>query len=118
MPTATTTAFTVLGWAHWGGLALILIGYLMSLAQRVIHPVMVWGARLQLLLGLAMIPVLDWSGGGLNPVWVGVKLVVGLAVVALCEISASRARKGRNLPALTHAAAALTVVNTLYALFF
>lgn len=112
-----TTALAVLGWAHWGGLALILIGYIMSLAQGVIHPVMVWGARLQLLIGLAMVGVLEMSGANLNHMWVGIKLVVALAVVALCEISASRAKKGRNLPVLMHVAAALAVVNALYALF-
>lgn len=111
------TAIQILGWAHWGGLALIVIGYIMSLAQGVIHPVMVWGARLQLLLGLAIVAVMEMNGGGLDHMWVGIKLVVALAIVALCEISAARARKGRNLPVLMHVAAGLTAVNALYAIF-
>ena len=112
-----TTVLAVLGTAHWGGLAVIVIGYIMSLAQGVIHPVMVWGARLQLLLGLAIVAVAEMSGGTLDHAWVGVKLVVALAVVAVCEIASARAKKGRNVPALMHVAAALTLVNTLYALF-
>ena len=111
------TALQVLGWAHWGGLALIVIGYVMSLAQGVIHPVMVWGARLQLLIGLAMVGVLEMMGGSLDHMWVGIKLVVALAVVALCEIANARAKKGTNQPMLMHAGAALAVVNALYALF-
>lgn len=111
------TALAVLGWAHWGGLALLVVGYIMSLAQGAIHSVMVWGARLQFLLGLALVGAGEMAGYPMNHMWVGVKLVVALAVVALCEISRARAKKGRNVPVLMHIAAALVVVNTLYALF-
>lgn len=111
------TAFTVLAWAHWGGLALIVVGYIMSLAAGVINPIMVWGARLQFLLGLALVAVGEMAGWSMNHMWVGVKLIIALAIVALCEIASSKAKKGANTPILVHIAAALVLVNTLYALF-
>ncbi|WP_040157426.1 hypothetical protein [Mobilicoccus massiliensis] len=114
------SAIGILGWAHWGGLALIVIGYVMSLAQGVIHPVMVWGARLQLLIGLAMVAVMEMGGGALPAsyhMFVGIKLVVALAVVAFCEIARSKAKKGSNRPVLMHLAAVLALVNALYGYF-
>lgn len=111
------TALVALGWAHWGGLALLVVGYVMSLASGVIHPIMVWGARLQLLLGLAIVAGGEMAGWSMNHMWVGVKLIVALAVVALCEIASSKAKKGENKPLFMHLAAALVIANTLYALF-
>lgn len=112
------TLFQIVYWAHWGGLALILVGYLMSFASGVISPIMVWGARLQFLLGLGLVAVWEIGDlGTLNHMWVGVKLIVALAIVALCEVASSRAAKGRNNPLFMHLAAALVLVNTAYAWF-
>lgn len=110
------TVFQALYWAHWGGLALIVVGYLMSFSTGVISPIMVWGARLQFLLGLGLVAVWEIGDlGSLNHMWVGIKLIVALAIVALCEIGSSRAAKGRNNPLFMHLAAALVLVNTIYA---
>ncbi len=109
--------FTVLGLAHWAGLACIVLGYVLSLSRGVIGDVMVWGARLQLLIGLALVGVAEMGGSGdpLNHAKVGAKLVVALAVVALCEIARGKAARGQNSPMLMHVAAGLTLVNVLIA---
>lgn len=109
--------FTVLGLAHWAGLACIVLGYVLSISRGVIGTVMVWGARIQLLLGLALVATVEMGGSAepLNNAWVGVKLVVALAVVALCEIARGKAARGQNNPILMHIAAGLTVVNVLVA---
>ncbi len=116
---SATLAFQLLNLLHWGGLALLVIGYVISLGERVIHPAMVWGARVQFLLGLALVGTAE-AGDVLmlDRTWVAIKLVVALAVVALCEIGRARAAAGRNAPALMHVAFALTVVNVLVALFW
>lgn len=111
------TLLNVLGWAHWGGLALLLVGYALSVSPRVISPVMVWGARLQFLIGLALVGVTEMLGGTLNHMFVGIKLLLALAVVALCEIASSKARKGQNNPMLMHIAVVLVIVAGLYGVF-
>lgn len=109
--------YTVLVLAHWAGLACIVFGYVLSMSSGVISNVMVWGARIQLLIGLALVGVAEMGAAtqGLNHSKVGTKLVVAFAVVALCEMARSRAVRGENKPALMHIAAALTVVNVLVA---
>ncbi len=111
------TAISVLLWAHWGGLALIVVGYIMSLAAGVIHPIMIWGARLQFLIGLAMVGAGEMAGYQMDHMWVGIKLVIALAVVAFCEIAGARAKRGQNKQLFVHFAALFTVINVLYALF-
>ena len=110
-----TAAFSVLGYLHWGGLALIVLGYVMSFTAGAVHPVMVWGARIQLLLGLALVGVAGAGHFSLNYTWVAVKLLVALGVVACCEIGGARRRRGEPSIVLAHAAAALTLVNVLVA---
>lgn len=110
-----TTAFSVLGVLHWIGLGVIVLGYGLSLGRGVIHELMVWGARVQLLLGLALVAVADMSGARLDHAWVAVKLLVAVAVVGLCEVSRSRAERGAAQPVLTHLAAALAAVNVAVA---
>lgn len=109
--------FTLLGVAHWAGLACIVLGYVLSISRGSISDVMVWGARLQLLIGLALVGVAEMGGSGdpLNHAKVGAKLVIALAVVALCEISRGKAARGEGNPTLTHAAAGVTVLNVLVA---
>lgn len=112
------TAFTVLGLLHWAGLLLIVVGWAMSFGAGRIHPLMVWGARLQLLIGLGLVGVIEMSGGTPNHMMVGVKLVVALAVVACSEIAHSKAKKGQPKLTLAHVAFALTVVNTIVGMVF
>lgn len=111
-----TTAYTVLTYVHWGGLALLVIGYVLSFNRAVISPVMVWGARLQLLVGLAIVAVVEMGAlMDLNGAWVAVKLLLAIIIVGLCEVAQSKADKGENAAVLLHLAAAVTVVTVLVA---
>lgn len=113
------TAFMVLGILHWAGLAAIVLGYFLSLQRLVIHPVMVWGARVQLLLGLSLIGLAEMGDlAKFGHAWVAVKLLVALGVVACCEIAGTRARKGTNAPVFLHAGFVLACVNFLVARFW
>ncbi|MDO5699659.1 MAG: hypothetical protein Q4G51_16975 [Dermatophilus congolensis] len=112
------TLFPVLTTAHWLGAALIIIGWGLSFGRNAIHPAMVWGARLQLLIGLGIVGVLEGLNADVNHMFVGIKLVIALAVVALCEIAAKKAKKGEAKMALVHAAGALAVANTIIASVF
>ena len=99
------TVLAILGWAHWAGFLMIVVGYVMGLQSREIHPVMLWGARLQLLIGLGLVGVLGAMHAEVNYGLVGLKLLLSLGVVALSEISARRSK-----PLFMHLALALTVV--------
>lgn len=113
------TAFMVLGILHWVGFAAIVAGYFLSLQRLVINPVMVWGARVQLLLGLALIGIAEMGDvASFGHAWVAVKLLVALAVVACCEIAATRARKGTNKPLFLHAGFLLACANFFVASFW
>lgn len=112
-----TTVFAGLGILHWIGFIAIVVGYVLGLQRQVIHPLMVWAARVQLLLGLAMVAAFEIGDlGMLNHTFIGIKLVIALAVVALCEIASSRAKRGANLPILMQGAFVLAAVNFLVAM--
>ncbi len=109
--------YSALALAHWVGLGCIVFGYVLSINKDVISNVMVWGARIQLLIGLALVGVAEMGGSAaaLNHAKIGTKLVVAFAVVAMCEIARSRAIRGENKPVFMHIAAGLTVLNVLIA---
>lgn len=112
-----TLTFSLLSVAHWAALAAIVVGYTLAAGRGAINQIMVWGARVQLLVGLALVAVAEMGHltPPLNHAWVGVKLVVALAVVGCCEASRSRAAKGSDGAVLMHVAAGLVVVNVLVA---
>lgn len=76
----------------------------------------VWGARVQLLVGLALVAVIEMGDlGTLNHTKIAVKLLVALAVVALAEIAAGKGKRGEDGRTLALAAAALAVLNAVIA---
>jgi hypothetical protein len=112
----TAVFASVLG-LHWLGLAAILVGYVLSLRTQVISPVMVWGARAQLILGFALVVVAEVAATEkLSGAWIGAKMAIAFVVVGLCEMSSTRAKHGDNKPLLTHIAVAATALNVVVAL--
>lgn len=99
---------------HYLTLALLVFGYVQSIEPGAATKLMAWGARLQLLSGLALV-VLEEMEGNAPHMFIGIKLLVMLGVVALTEISHACGRRGEAKPALLHAAAALVVVNLIVA---
>lgn len=113
-----STLNDVLLLVHLLGMAAIIGGFLaVAKAPRAI-PAMVWGARLQLLSGLAMVGVAESQDWSLDHAWVAVKLVVALIATALLEIASSKEKKGESAAPLVQAAAALAVVNVIVAVFW
>lgn len=117
--------YTLLVALHLLGMAALVGGYLAAAVgarggSLVPGAVMLWGARLQLLTGLAIVglgeAVLD---NEYDTAKLGVKLVVSVAVVALVEIASARDRKGRAVaPGLVHATGGLAVLNVLVAVLW
>lgn len=108
--------------AHMLGLAALIGGWFTALVRSreeglAAGSVMVWGARIQVLTGLALVglaeAVLDVD---VDQTKIAAKLVVALVVAALVEMSAGRGRRGQGVPpAMVNAAGALAVVNVLVA---
>lgn len=112
-----TAAFAIVLGLHWLGLAAILTGYVLSLRTQVISPVMVWGARAQLILGFALVVVAEiGTTEKLSGAWIGAKMVIAFVVVAMCEVSNTRAKHGDNKPLITHLALGATALNVAVAL--
>ncbi|XVX19414.1 hypothetical protein ACQP1U_14010 [Actinomycetota bacterium] len=101
---------------HMLAMAGILIGYVLHLNSNAQgQSVMTWSARLQLLVGLGLVGLLEAQGAELNHMKVGIKLLVALAVVACLEIASAKARKGEPRPTLLNAGFALTLLNAAIA---
>ena len=103
---------------HLLGMAAIVGGFLAVLKAPRAIPAMVWGARLQLLSGLAMVGVAESQHWSLDHTWVAVKLVIALIVAGLLEVSSSKEKKGDSAAPLVQAAAALAVINVIVAIFW
>ena len=113
----------VLVLVHMVGMACIIGGWL-SLRARSVGSgpglsLVVWGARFQILTGVALVGILESLDEPINHAKIGLKLAVALAVAASAEMAAARARRGSEPgPAkLIDAAGALAVVNMAIAIF-
>jgi len=109
---ALQTVFLIL---HFLGLAAILGG---SLEQwraggKLTTVVTLWGARAQLLTGLALTGIVSASddGDAPAPAWLAVKLLIALAVAAIAEMNAKKA----TVPNSARLIVALTAVNVVVA---
>lgn len=79
------------------------------------HLVQVWGARVQLLIGLGLTGIAEAGDDPVNHAKIGTKLVLMLAVIACAEIGNAKSKRGENGTTLAWVAAGLAVVNALVA---
>lgn len=117
--------YDLLVYAHVLGLAALIGGYFALTARSsgtafVPGTVMVWGARAQLITGLAMVglaeAVLDYE---LNHVKIGVKLLLALIAAFLVEKGAAKARRHDAVgPGIVHAAGAIAMLNAAVAVLW
>lgn len=104
---------------HFLGMASILAGWLaVRLGAAKGTTVMVWGARIQLVLGIILVGLLEFAGADVNMAKIGVKLAVALGAVACAEIGNIRQNKGTPAPRLIDAAAVLVVINVMVAVLW
>lgn len=109
----------VLVLTHLIGMACIVGGWISLRARRVESgmglSVVVWGARLQILTGLALVGIHESQGNPLNHAKVAVKLLIALGCAAAAEMAAAKARKGSGDSNLLDYAGALGIFNTAVA---
>lgn len=102
---------------HLLGVAAI-VGSALFVARGRVTPALLWGARLQLLVGLALTGVDEAGDHPLNHTKIAVKLVIAVAVVACAEIANGRERRDNPAPQLVLAAGLLGLLNTAVAVFW
>jgi hypothetical protein len=103
---------------HLLGVAAI-VGSALFVARGRVTPALLWGARLQVLVGLVLVGIDEAGDDPVNHAKIGVKLVVALAVVACAEIAGAAERKGAaSRPNLVLAAGLLGLLNTAVAVFW
>lgn len=104
---------------HLLGMAALVGGWLslrLEPTSSRLMAVMVWGARLQIITGLALVGLLVAADDPINHMKVGVKFLVALGATACAEISAGRARRGQPInQTLRDAAGGLGILNVLIA---
>jgi hypothetical protein len=105
--------------AHVVGMACIVGGWI-SLRARGVESgaglsVVVWGARFQLLTGLALVGIHESQKDPLNHAKIGVKLAVAVACSACAEMAAARARRGEGDSRLIDYAGVLGILNAAVA---
>ncbi|MEV0246978.1 hypothetical protein AB0H76_10355 [Nocardia sp. NPDC050712] len=101
---------------HLLGMAAVVGGY--AAGQPRVNEVMVWGARAQLITGVILVGLaesIDSLGKDPNMTKIGVKLVVSVLVAAFAEMGRADAKRGKDIPWMTHAAGGLAVANVLVA---
>lgn len=109
-----TTLYDILIVLHLLFMAALIGGYAVAATQGgASNPVMVWGARMQLLTGAALMGTAIAMDLQIDHMWLGIKLVVALAVVALCEIGTAKQKRGEAASTLVHGAGGLALVNFL-----
>ena len=113
--------YNILVLVHLLGMAAVVGAYLTVVREPRIGPVMVWGARIALLAGIIIVGVgesVDSLGKDYNMGKIGVKLVIGLAVVACAEIANARQKRREPVANLVHVAGGLAIVNVVVAVLW
>ena len=109
---AVTTLYSALVVLHLLFMALLIGGYAVAATQGgTANVVMSWGARLQLLTGVALMGVAIANDQEVDHMLLGIKLLVALVVVVLIEIGFAKQKRGEPRPAMIHAAGVLALVN-------
>ncbi len=103
---------------HLLGMAAIVGGWLAMRGRGTMSEVVVWGARAQLITGLALVGIAESQraeGVALNYTKIGIKLLVALTVVVFAEIGRVRSKRDESSSTALDAAGAGGVLNVLVA---
>ncbi len=81
---------------------------------------MLWGARAQIIAGLALVGLAEAAlDNELNHIKIGVKLIVALVAAWLVEKGSAKARRDEVVPAaMVHAAGTLAMLNAAVAVLW
>ncbi|HET7801540.1 MAG TPA: hypothetical protein VFL38_14045 [Humibacillus xanthopallidus] len=116
--TAMDFVYNVLVALHLLGMAAVVGGWIAVRSGRTLIAPIVWGARAQLVTGLALVGIasaIKDDAHEVNNTKIAVKLVIALVVVAAAEIGRARTKRGQDAGTLLDVAGGGAVVNVLVA---
>jgi hypothetical protein len=116
-----TIVYNALVATHLLGMAAIVGGYLSVLKSPNLNELMVWGARIQLLSGLAMVGLgeaVDSLGKDYDHAKIGVKLLIAIVIVAAAESGRVRQKRGTGNPDSARIVGTLAIANVLIAVLW
>ncbi len=103
---------------HLLGMAAVVGGWIAIRAGRTVTPVVLWGARAQIVTGLLLVGLAESSSTDdftVNNAKIGVKLVLALVVVVAAEIGSAHSKRGQDAGTLLDVAGLGGVAATLVA---
>jgi len=106
---------------HLLGMAAVVGGWIAVRTGRTVTAPILWGARAQLVTGLALVGIASAIKDDEHTVdntKIAVKLVIALVVLVAAEIGAARARRGQDTGRLLDVAGGAAVVNVLVAVLW
>ncbi|EWT02850.1 membrane protein [Intrasporangium oryzae NRRL B-24470] len=111
-------AYKILVALHLLGMAAVVGGWIAVRAGHVVTPVVVWGARAQIVTGLLLVGLAEAikdDAHEVNNAKIAVKLVIALVVAGAAEIGAARGRRGEDGSTQLDVAGGAGLVNVLVA---
>ncbi|NKY51774.1 hypothetical protein [Nocardia vermiculata] len=114
-----TVVYNLFVIAHLLGLAAIIGGYAAS--RPTVSQVMVWGARAQLVTGIALVGMaegIDSLDKDLDMAKIVVKLVIAVVVAGLAEVAHADAKRGKAIAWMADAAGILAIANVFIAVLW
>lgn len=103
---------------HLLGMAAVVGGWIAVRSGRTVTAPIVWGARAQLVTGLALVGIASAIKDDTHEVdnaKIAVKLVIALVVLVAAEIGSARSRRGQDAGTLLDVAGGAAVANVLVA---
>ncbi|WP_221629191.1 hypothetical protein [Humibacillus xanthopallidus] len=116
--TAMDFVYNVLVALHLLGMAAVVGGWIAVRSGRTLIAPIVWGARAQLVTGLALVGIasaIKDDSHEVDNTKIAVKLVIALVVVAAAEIGRARTKRGQDAGTLLDVAGGGAVANVLVA---
>ncbi|MCU1536503.1 MAG: hypothetical protein JWP82_854 [Humibacillus sp.] len=113
--------YTLLIVLHLLGMAAVVGGWIAVRSGRTVTAPIVWGARAQLVTGLALVGIASAIKDDTHEVdnaKIAVKLVIALVVLVAAEIGSARSRRGQDSGTLLDVAGGAAVVNVLVAVIW
>jgi len=106
---------------HLLGMAAVVGGWIAVRTGRTITAPIVWGARAQLVTGLALVGIasaIKDDDHEVNNTKIAVKLVISIVVLVAAEIGAARSKRGQDAGTLLDVAGGAAVANVFVAVLW
>ena len=114
-----TFLLNLLLFLHIVGVAVIVGTWIHTMKRPTVTPAQFWAAVLMLITGVGLVGVHEMSGGGINYVKIGVKIVILLVVLVSAFIGMRKTKRNEPVSTgLAHAVGGMALINAAIAVFW